>query len=106
VASTDGHPCLETCVRRLGDELAAKRKPHRKLGRADTYVTRIEKIGRMKRRDQKFLEDTITHAKATATKGNQPGANLEEVLCFPHEACYRPGMTVNNTPLDTQRPKF
>jgi hypothetical protein len=33
-------------------------------------------------------------SRATRTKGNQPGANLAEVLCFPNEACYRPGMSV------------
>jgi hypothetical protein len=62
----------EPCYDSAEDALATKRKPYRKLGRADTYVARIEKIGQMKRRDKKFLEDTVTHARATATKGNQP----------------------------------
>jgi hypothetical protein len=66
----------ESCYDSEGDELSSRMKPYSKLGRADTYIARIEKIGRMTRRDKKFLEDTVSHARATRTKGNQPGPTM------------------------------
>jgi uncharacterized protein YjhX (UPF0386 family) len=83
----------QPCYDSEGDDIGAKRKPYRKLSQPDSLIARIEKIGRWTRRNLKFLETTKELAQATRIRNNRANRRLEEVICFPDEACYRPGMT-------------